>query len=84
VEAPTITVTVTPIGLTGTTSTTTPAIGPTGTAPGLNFIQPAEPPIDDSTNTDTFGWPLGFAAIILLVLFTSVLLRARRARPPRP
>lgn len=81
-DAPSTDVTVSLIG--ASTTTSTPAIGPTGTAPGLNFIQPAEPAIDDSSNTDTFGWPLGFAAVILLVLFTSVLIRARRARRPRP
>ena len=66
-----------------TTSTTTPAIGPTGTAPGLNFVQPAEPAIDDSSNVTTFSWPLGFAAIVLVVLIAAVLIRSRRARPPR-
>jgi hypothetical protein len=80
VGAATIDVTVT---LVGAGPTSVPAIGPTGTAPGLNFIQPAEPAIDDSSNTTTFGWPLGFAAVILLVLFTSVLIRARRARGTR-
>lgn len=77
-----IDVTVTLVG--ASTTTSAPAIGPTGTAPGLNFIQPAEPAIDDSSNATTFSWPLGFAAVILLVLFTSVLIRARRARGPRP
>ena len=65
-----------------TPSTTTPAIGPTGTAPGLSFVQPAEPAIDDSSNVTTFSWPLGFAAIVLVVIFTAVLLRSRRTRPP--
>jgi len=78
-SAPTLTVS---LSGPGTTTSTTAAIGPTATAPGLNFIQPAPSAVDDSTNLATFSWPLGFAAIILLVLFTSVLLRARRGRRP--
>jgi hypothetical protein len=66
-----------------TTPPTTPAIGPTGTAPGLSFVQPAEPAIDDSTNLTTFSWPLGFAVVLLAVVITALLVRARRARPPQ-
>lgn len=68
-----------------TTTTAIPApsstaIGPNGTAPGLQFIVPAELPQDDSSNTTTFSWPLGFAMIVLLAIFVSVLVRAQRAR----
>jgi hypothetical protein len=78
-EPPALTITLGQV----TTSTSTPAIGPTGTAPGLNFVQPAEPAIDDSSNATTFSWPLGFAAILLVVLVTAVLIRSRKARSPQ-
>lgn len=64
--------------------TTTPAnsaptstlIGPNGTAPGMNFIEQKQKPLNDSSNERTAGLPLLVAAIVLLVVFTTVLLRA--------
>ena len=61
-----------------TTVPPTTLIGPTGTAPGLNFVQPAERPVDDSSNTTTFGWPMGVAMIFLLAVVVVIGLRARR------
>jgi hypothetical protein len=62
----------------GTTLPPTTLIGPTGTAPGLNFVQPAERPLDDSSNTTTFGWPMGIAMVFLLAVVVVIALRARR------
>lgn len=68
----------TPLAQDATSVPPSTLIGPTGTAPGLNFIAPAERPIDDSSNTTTFSWPLGFAMLFLLAVVVVVLVRALR------
>jgi len=60
----------------GQTSST--VVGPTGTAPGVTFVQQAEPPVDDSTDTSTFSWPMGVAMLFLLVVVAVVVVRSRR------
>jgi hypothetical protein len=66
----------------GQTSST--VVGPTGTAPGVTFVQQAEPPVDDSTNTSTFSWPMGVAMLFLLAVVGVIVVRSRRgsAAPP--
>jgi len=63
---------------TGVTSST--LIGPNGTAPGLNFIEQQSKPLSDSSDERAAGLPLLFAAIVLLVVFTTVLVRAWRRK----
>jgi hypothetical protein len=66
----------------GQTSST--VVGPTGTAPGVSFVEQAEPPVDDSSNTGTFSWPMGVAMLFLLAVVVVILVRSRRGpRPPR-
>jgi hypothetical protein len=64
----------------GQTSST--VVGPTGTAPGVSFVEQAEPPVDDSSNTGTFSWPMGVAMFFLLAVVVVILVRSRRG--PRP
>jgi hypothetical protein len=69
------------------TETTAPTtlVGPNGTAPGMGFVPQAPVPVDDSTTGLGTGLPLALAALVLLVVFSAVVLKARRARrPPRP
>lgn len=61
-----------------TTSST--LIGPNGTAPGLNFIEQQQKPLNDSSSERAAGLPLLFAGVVLLVVFTTVLLRAWRRK----
>jgi hypothetical protein len=61
-----------------TTSTT--LIGPDGTAPGMGFVQPQAKPVDDSTIGRGTGLPLALGALIILVVFTAVVVRAARQR----
>jgi hypothetical protein len=66
----------------GQTSST--VVGPTGTAPGVSFVEQAEPPVDDSSNTGTFSWPMGVAMFFLLAVVVVILVRSRRGtRAPR-
>ena len=62
------------------TTTVTTLIGPNGTAPGLSFVEQQQKPVDDSSIGRGAGAPLAVGALILLVVFTFVLLKARRAR----
>ena len=69
----------------GTVETTTTApvstlVGPNGTAPGMNFVEQMEVPRDDSSAGRATGAPLALAAILMLAIFLTVLIRARRAR----
>jgi hypothetical protein len=66
----------------GQTSST--VVGPTGTAPGVSFVEQAEPPVDDSSNTGTFSWPMGVDMLFLLAVVVVILVRSRRGtRAPR-
>ena len=65
------------------TTTTAPVstlVGPNGTAPGMNFVEQMELPRDDSSAGRATGAPLAVGALILLVVFVTILVRARRAR----
>jgi hypothetical protein len=69
----------------GPPSSPSTAIGPTGTAPGLSFVEQPEPALDDSSGTTTFGWPMGFAMFFLLAVVVVIVVRARRgAAAPHP
>jgi len=61
-------------------ATTSTLIGPNGTAPGLNFIEQQSKPLNDSSNERAAGLPLLFAGVVLLVVFTTVFLRAWRRK----
>lgn len=61
-------------------ATTSTLIGPNGTAPGLNFIEQQAQPLNDSRDERQAGLPLLFAAVILLVVFTTIFLRAWRRK----
>jgi hypothetical protein len=76
VETTETTVTITaPIG-----ATTSTLIGPNGTAPGMNFIEQQQKPMNDSSNERAAGLPLLFAGVVLLVVFTVVFVRAWRRK----
>ena len=65
------------------TTTTAPVstlVGPNGTAPGMNFVEQMQVPRDDSSAGRAAGAPLALAAILMLAIFLTVLVRARRAR----
>jgi hypothetical protein len=66
-----------PITLGQSSSSSSSVVGPTGTAPGVTFVQQAEPPVDDSTNTGTFSWPMGVAMLFLLAVVVVILVRSR-------
>jgi MYXO-CTERM domain-containing protein len=66
------------------TTVPTTLVGPNGTAPGQSFVQPQAKPVDDSTTGRGTGLPLALGALLLLVVFLAVLLRARRRRPGTP
>ncbi|MEX1218069.1 MAG: hypothetical protein WEA11_06090 [Acidimicrobiales bacterium] len=68
----------TTIEINGTTTST--LIGPNGTAPGLNFIEQQQKPLNDSSAGRAAALPLLFGAIVLLVVFTAVLVRAWRRK----
>jgi hypothetical protein len=78
---PATTVTVTLPGEDGTSTTT--LIGPSGTAPGMNFVTPADRPVDDSSAGRVHTLPLLLAALFVVVLLTVVVVRSRRARTVR-
>lgn len=65
-------------------ATTSTLIGPNGTSPGISFVEQQSKPLNDSGDGRSAGLPLAVAAVILLVVFTVVFLRARRARQSRP
>jgi hypothetical protein len=65
-------------------STTSTLIGPNGTAPGMNFVEQQSKPLNDSSDGRSAGLPLAIAALVLLVVFTTVFLKGRRARKARP
>lgn len=56
--------------------TSSTLIGPNGTAPGMNFIEQQDKPLNDSSNERAAGLPLLFAGVVLLVVFSTVLIRA--------
>lgn len=58
----------------------TTLIGPTGTAPELEVLTPPDRPLDDSSPGRTHVLPLFVAGLLLVVVLTVVLVRARRAR----
>lgn len=60
----------------------TTLVGPNGTAPGMGFVeqQPRADTLDDSTTGRGTGLPLAVGALLFLVVFTAVVVRARRAR----
>jgi hypothetical protein len=62
------------------TTTVTTLVGPNGTAPGMGFVEQQQKPVDDSSIGRGAGLPLAIGALIILVVFTFVLLKARRAR----
>ncbi|MCD9623311.1 hypothetical protein [Rhabdothermincola salaria] len=59
-------------------------IGPTGTAPELELIVPADRAVPDSASGRTHVLPLFVAGVVLVVVVTVVLIRARRTRRPDP
>jgi hypothetical protein len=65
------------------TTTVTTLVGPEGTAPGLDFVEQRQRPVDDSTTGWGTGLPLAIGALIILVVFVTVLVKARRDRGPR-
>ena len=65
------------------TTTVTTLIGPNGTAPGMSFVEQQQKPVDDSSIGRGAGLPLAIGALIILVVFTTMLLKARRARTAR-
>jgi len=70
---------------TPTTGATTTLVGPEGTVPGLGFVQPQPRPVDDSTTGRGTGLPLAIGALVILVVFVAILVRAaRHRRAPRP
>ena len=66
------------------TTTVTTLVGPNGTAPGMGFVEQQQKPVDDSSIGRGAGLPLAIGALIILVVFTTILLKARRARTTRP
>jgi hypothetical protein len=79
-DAPTTATTAAP----GTaTSAPTTLVGPNGTAPGMGFVEQQERPRDDSTTGRGTGLPLAVAALVILVVFTTILVKAWRNRGPR-
>jgi hypothetical protein len=71
---------------TSVTSVVTPStlIGPNGTAPGMNFVEQRELPLNDSQPGRATGAPLAIAALALLVIFTVILVRAALAHRRGP
>jgi hypothetical protein len=66
------------------TTTVTTLVGPSGTAPGMGFVEQQQKPVDDSTIGRGTGLPLAIGALIILVVFVTVLWKARRDRAARP
>jgi hypothetical protein len=80
VPDPTVSPTEAPIAPTEPAVTSSTLIGPNGTAPGMSFIEQQERPVIDAQTGRAAGAPLAIAALLLLVIFTTVLLRAARAK----
>lgn len=80
VPDPTASPTEAPIAPTEPAVTSSTLIGPNGTAPGMSFIEQQERPVIDAQTGRAAGAPLAIAALLLLVIFTTVLLRAARAK----
>lgn len=64
-------------------ATTSTLIGPNGTAPGLGFIEQQVKPRQDATGERAAGLPLLVAGVVLLVVFTTVFVRAWRSKQRR-
>ena len=62
------------------TTTVTTLVGPNGTAPGMGFVQPQQKPVDDSSIGRGAGLPLAIGALIVLVVFLAIVMKARRNR----
>lgn len=60
--------------------TTSTAIGPNGTAPGLGFIDQRVQPRADASSEWAAGLPLLGAGVVLIVVFVTVFVRAARVR----
>ena len=67
----------------GAAATTSTLIGPNGTAPGMAFIEQQVKPRRDSTGERAAGLPLLIAGVVLLVVFTTMFVRAWRAKQRR-
>lgn len=65
------------------TTTVTTLVGPAGTAPGMGFVEQQQQPVDDSTLGRGTGLPLALGALIILVVFVTILWKARRDRSTR-
>jgi hypothetical protein len=63
-----------------TLSTRTTLIGPNGTAPGMTFVEQQQQPVLDAQTGRAAGAPLAVAAVILLVIFTMIVIRAARSK----
>jgi hypothetical protein len=50
----------------------------------MNFVEQQSKPLNDSSDGRSAGLPLAIAALVLLVVFTTVFLKGRRARKARP
>ncbi len=61
-------------------SSPTTLVGPNGTAPGMSFVEQQAKPVDDSSLGRGTGLPLAIAAVVILAVFVTILLKARRAR----
>jgi hypothetical protein len=48
----------------------------------MGFVQQQQKPVDDSSIGRGAGLPLAIGALIILVVFVTILLKARRARRP--
>lgn len=66
-----------------TTTVPVTLVGPNGTAPGMGFVEQQPKPRDDSTTGRGTGLPLAVAALVILVVFTAILVKAWRNRGPR-
>lgn len=64
-------------------TTPTTLIGPNGTAPGLAVIEQQPQALQDAQPGRAAGAPLAVAALLLLVVFTTVVIRAARAKQAR-
>ena len=64
-------------------ATTSTLIGPNGTAPGLGFIEQQVKPRQDATGERAAGLPLLIAGVVLIVVFTTMFVRAWRSKQRR-
>ena len=49
----------------------------------MGFVEQQQKPVDDSTIGRGTGLPLAIGALIILVVFVTILVKARRARVAR-